>query len=91
MDDTRSAGKLETVTRRRLLQTLGAGGMALAAGIRPAAAHEDHPGEGLRTRLTRSYGLEHPFVSAGMGFVGLPPMSLGGGVGRRRGGEGWIG
>ena len=75
MDDTQKTSKLGTVTRRRLLQTLGAGGMALAAGVRPPAARAaGRPGAGLRTRLTDDYGLEHPFVSAGMGFVGLPPL-----------------
>src|SRR5688572_20967653 len=28
----------------------------------------------LRTKLTDQYGLEFPFVSAGMGFVALPPL-----------------
>jgi NAD(P)H-dependent flavin oxidoreductase YrpB (nitropropane dioxygenase family) len=67
--------KLETVTRRRLLKVMGVGGMALAMGTRPSVARAGGlPGAGLRTKLTDSYGLEHPFVSAGMGFVGLPPL-----------------
>lgn len=30
--------------------------------------------EGISTRLTREYGVLHPFVGAGMAFVGLPPL-----------------
>ncbi|HXE74863.1 MAG TPA: nitronate monooxygenase [Candidatus Xenobia bacterium] len=29
----------------------------------------------LRTRLTEEYGLEHPFISAGMGFLALPELT----------------
>ena len=29
----------------------------------------------IRTRLTERYGLELPFVSAGMGFVAVPPLA----------------
>jgi NAD(P)H-dependent flavin oxidoreductase YrpB (nitropropane dioxygenase family) len=67
---------LETVTRRRLLQTVGAGGVALALGARPAVAHEDGRPEqpDLRTKLTKRFGLKHPFVGAGMGFVALPEL-----------------
>lgn len=79
MVEPRTEQKLEPVTRRRLLQVVGAGGMALAVGVRPSAAEPGgngpgRPGTGLHTRLTETYGLEHPFVSAGMGFVGLPPL-----------------
>jgi len=76
MLEPRTEQTLETVTRRRLLQVVGAGGMALAMGVRPSSARpdDDRPGTGLHTRLTETYGLEHPFVSAGMGFVGLPPL-----------------
>jgi enoyl-[acyl-carrier protein] reductase II len=75
MFESRTEQKLETVTRRRLLQVVGAGGMAMAMGVRPSAARAGgRPGTGLHTRLTDAYGLEHPFVSAGMGFVGLPPL-----------------
>src|SRR5690242_21767095 len=28
----------------------------------------------LRTRLTKEYGLDIPFISAGMAFVGTPPL-----------------
>jgi enoyl-[acyl-carrier protein] reductase II len=57
------------------MQILGTSGVALAAGFRPPAARAaGRPGASLRTRLTDTYGLEHPFVSAGMGFVGLPPL-----------------
>ena len=39
----------------------------------------------LSTRLTREYGVRHPFVSAGMGFVAYPPLvtavSNAGGIG----------
>jgi enoyl-[acyl-carrier protein] reductase II len=67
---------LEAVTRRRLLQVLGVGGAAVALGGRPGLAD----GNGLpeqpemRTRLTKRFGLEHPFVGAGMGFVALPEL-----------------
>lgn len=65
-----------TVTRRRLLQVMGAGGAAVALGARPGIAHADsHPEQPeLRTRLTKRFGLEHPFVGAGMGFVALPEL-----------------
>jgi nitronate monooxygenase len=29
----------------------------------------------LRTALTREYGVDHPFISAGMGFLALPPLA----------------
>jgi len=29
----------------------------------------------IRTKLTERYGIELPFVSAGMGFVALPPLA----------------
>lgn len=37
----------------------------------------DHDGErgALTTRLTREYGIQLPFVGAGMGFVGLPALA----------------
>lgn len=64
--------------RRRMLQLLGAGGMALA--MRPvlgvqqrAEAARSRPGV-LSTRLTQDYGLDFPFVGAGMGFVALPEL-----------------
>jgi enoyl-[acyl-carrier protein] reductase II len=28
----------------------------------------------IRTKLTERYGIEHPFVAAGMGFISLPPL-----------------
>lgn len=69
----------ESVTRRRLLQVAGVGGAALALGVRPGSASEDgRPARpeprALRTRLTESFGLEHAFVGAGMGFVALPEL-----------------
>jgi enoyl-[acyl-carrier protein] reductase II len=78
MQDHKTEGILETVTRRRLLQIVGAGGAALALGARSGLAHEhenDHsePAE-IRTRLTDHFGLRHPFVGAGMGFVALPEL-----------------
>lgn len=67
---------LQPVTRRRLLQTVGAGGVALALGVRPGGA--DGGGRStepeMRTRLTESFGLRHAFVGAGMGFVALPEL-----------------
>jgi NAD(P)H-dependent flavin oxidoreductase YrpB (nitropropane dioxygenase family) len=76
MHDRKAEGSLETVTRRRLLQVMGAGGAAVALGARPGLAQEDGPtGQPeLRTRLTERFGLEHPFVGAGMGFVALPEL-----------------
>jgi len=42
-------------------------------------------GRVLSTRLTREYGVQYPFVSAGMGFVSYPPLvaavSNAGGIG----------
>lgn len=76
MDTRKTAQGSDTVTRRRLLQTVGAGGVALALGARPGVAREDGgPSQpDLRTRLTESFGLTHPFVGAGMGFVALPEL-----------------
>jgi enoyl-[acyl-carrier protein] reductase II len=76
MQDHKIEGTLETVTRRRLLQVMGAGGAAVALGARPGIAHDDghHEEPELRTRLTKRFGLEHPFVGAGMGFVALPEL-----------------
>jgi enoyl-[acyl-carrier protein] reductase II len=73
---TRKAGQgLEKVTRRSLLQAVGAGGVALALGAPGRAlGHGRDPEPELRTRLTESFGLRHPFVGAGMGFVALPAL-----------------
>ena len=68
---------LGAVTRRRLMQVLGTGSMAVALGVRPgaqAAAASSGQEETLRTRLTETFGLAHPFVGAGMGFVALPEL-----------------
>ncbi|MFY9825703.1 MAG: nitronate monooxygenase [Thermoanaerobaculia bacterium] len=72
----KTAQSLESVTRRRLLQVVGAGGLGLALGVRPGDAHEGgRPSEPeIKTRLTESFGLRHPFVGAGMGFVALPEL-----------------
>jgi nitronate monooxygenase len=81
-------------TRRRLLAMLGATGSAVTI-LRGAGQNDanDAPGGGQRdrrpgsldTRLTREYGVRHPFVSAGMGFVAYPPLvtavSNAGGIG----------
>ena len=81
-------------TRRRLLALLGAAGGAVTAlgaagrsGVDQQAAGEAS-GDlrvSLDTRLTREYGVRHPFVSAGMGFVAYPPLvtavSNAGGIG----------
>ncbi len=76
MDDRKTARSLEPMTRRRLLQAVGTGGAALALGVRPGRAQkEGRPAEPeIRTRLTESFGLQHPFVGAGMGFVALPEL-----------------
>src|SRR5258706_4204398 len=72
----KAAQSLETVTRRRLLQAVGVGGVALALGARPGRAREDdrESKPEMRTRLTESFGLQHAFVGAGMGFVALPEL-----------------
>jgi nitronate monooxygenase len=72
----KTAQSLETVTRRRLLQAVGAGGMALALGVRPGKADAGgQPAEReMRTPLTKRFGLKHAFVGAGMGFVALPEL-----------------
>jgi len=77
--NNRETESLEAVTRRRLLQVVGAGGAALALGVSPGMARADgrqrEPGRReLQTRLTESFGLRHPFVGAGMGFVALPEL-----------------
>ena len=76
MQDRKIEGTLEMVTRRRLLQVMGAGGAAAALGALPGIAHEDghHEEPEIRTRLTKRFGIEHPFVGAGMGFVALPEL-----------------
>jgi NAD(P)H-dependent flavin oxidoreductase YrpB (nitropropane dioxygenase family) len=78
MATERTAQTSGAVTRRRLLQALGTGGMAVALGARPgslqAAGTSSEQGETLRTRLTEAFGLAHPFVGAGMGFVALPEL-----------------
>lgn len=76
--------------RRRLLLLSGLGASALAAGTpraeaEPDGLHGGHHPPGLDTRLTRGYGVRHPFVGAGMGFVALPSLvaavSNAGGIG----------
>jgi NAD(P)H-dependent flavin oxidoreductase YrpB (nitropropane dioxygenase family) len=76
MNTRTTEGSLEAVTRRRLLQVLGVGGAAVALGARTGLADGDgHPEQPeMRTRLTKRFGLEHPFVGAGMGFVALPEL-----------------
>ena len=61
---------METMSRRRLMQLLGYGSLALAA----ESASGQAGGIGLSTRLTREYGLTYPFVGAGMGFVAMPEL-----------------
>jgi NAD(P)H-dependent flavin oxidoreductase YrpB (nitropropane dioxygenase family) len=84
---------MEKISRRRLLQLLGCGGMGVAAGVvseralaaTSALSHEHDSDDRLRTRLTEEYGVKYPFVGAGMGFVSLPPLvaavSNAGGIG----------
>jgi len=76
MNTRTTEGSLEAVTRRRLLQVMGVGGAAVALGVSPGLADADGPpGQPeMRTRLTKRFGLEHPFVGAGMGFVALPEL-----------------
>ncbi len=75
MDSGKKAKSEGAVTRRRLLQAAGVGGAALALGAGPIVAREEgrEPAD-LRTRLTKRFGLRHPFVGAGMGFVALPGL-----------------
>ncbi|MEA2602332.1 MAG: nitronate monooxygenase [Acidobacteriota bacterium] len=76
MRTRKTVESLEGVTRRRLLQTLGVGGAALALGARPGRTEEGgrRSEPEMRTRLTESFGLKHAFVGAGMGFVALPEL-----------------
>jgi nitronate monooxygenase len=68
--------------RRRLLALLGASGAFTALRARADARGQGGSGRDeaarrhvpLQTRLTREYGVRHPFVSAGMGFVSYPPL-----------------
>src|SRR5438034_11654409 len=86
---------MEKITRRRLLQLLGYGGIGLVAGpvldranaaMRVASREKGSAhNAALNTRLTQEYGVTYPFVGAGMGFVSLPPLvaavSNAGGIG----------
>lgn len=76
MDGIRGEVPREEMTRRRMLELLGYGSLALTsgseAGLGPRAEAAQPPR--LSTRLTREYGLIHPFVEAGMGFVALPKL-----------------
>jgi enoyl-[acyl-carrier protein] reductase II len=69
---------METISRRRLLQLLGFGTAGSASAVLlhgvPAAAAQGRSNRPLTTRLTEEYGLQYPFVGAGMGFVALPPL-----------------
>jgi NAD(P)H-dependent flavin oxidoreductase YrpB (nitropropane dioxygenase family) len=77
MTEDRPDRKPIPIDRRRLLQLLGAGGAAWALGL---TARQGSRGAGggrpkvLNTRLTEEYGLDFPFVGAGMGFVALPGL-----------------
>src|SRR6185436_14489803 len=79
-NDSKPTPTSEAVTRRRLLQVAGAGGVALALGAGAGPLRADDPDAGgqqkstLRTRLTEKHGLRHPVVGAGMGFVALPAL-----------------
>jgi NAD(P)H-dependent flavin oxidoreductase YrpB (nitropropane dioxygenase family) len=82
---TRAAGggnqprrDVRPMSRRRMLHLLGAGGMALAMspvrGFQQRAEAARSRPRLLSTRLTQDYGLDFPFVGAGMGFVALPEL-----------------
>lgn len=66
MQTRKTAQSSETVTRRRLLQAVGVGGVGLALGARPGEADGGgQPAEPeIRTWLTESFGLAHPFVAS---------------------------
>ncbi len=76
MEDRKTEDILAKVTRRRLLQVMGTGGAALALGAIPGLAGADGSSRQpeIRTKLTKHFGLAHPFVGAGMGFVALPEL-----------------
>ncbi len=69
---------IDKLDRRRLLQLLGQNAAGLAAlpllGDRASADSGPLKKPILTTRLTREYGIRYPFVGAGMGFVGMPPL-----------------
>jgi nitronate monooxygenase len=48
--------------------------MGARPGSLQAAGESSERDETLRTRLTEAFGLSHPFVGAGMGFVALPEL-----------------
>src|SRR6185436_6490623 len=79
-DDSKTETHPAAVSRRSLLQAVGAGGVALALGASAGPLRADDPDAGgqqkstLRTRLTERHGLRHPVVGAGMGFVALPAL-----------------
>jgi enoyl-[acyl-carrier protein] reductase II len=67
-----------SISRRRLQQLLGGGGIAVALSMpKKAAALVDGAAQqapSLSTRLTAEYGVQFPFVGAGMGFVSMPAL-----------------
>lgn len=76
MNNIHREGFALAMTRRRMLELLGYGSIALTAGLvagprQPVAAATSLS---LSTRLTSEYGLTYPFVGAGMGFVALPEL-----------------
>lgn len=75
MNNNRDEGSYKEMSRRRMLELLGYGGVVSASGL---VAGLDNRVEAvppiLSTRLTREYGLTFPFVGAGMGFVALPEL-----------------
>lgn len=79
-----------TLNHQQIQALLGVGGDGAALTSRPTGGPVAAPGGplanvGIDTRLTREYGVQLPFVSAGMGFVGMPPLvaavSNAGGIG----------
>ncbi len=72
------------IGRRRLLQLLGATGLASGAGLvtpGPAQAAPAHAARSakrpapLTTRLTETYGIKYPIVQAGMAFYATPELA----------------
>jgi NAD(P)H-dependent flavin oxidoreductase YrpB (nitropropane dioxygenase family) len=63
------------LTRRRLLETAGSTGLALALGRAAPVRAASRARDPFQTRLTGEFGVEHPFVGAGMAFVSYAELT----------------